>query len=58
MEILNCEYDNPEIKINQSKNLSDIIVKIREAFWDYEEESDKVYSLENMKMYEVFFNEK
>ena len=58
MEILNCEYDNHEIKINQSKNLSDIIVKIREAFWDYEEESDKVYSLENMKMYEVFFNEK
>ena len=58
MEILNCEYENHQFKINQPKSVSDIIVNMKERFWDYEDQADKVYTLENMKMYESFFIEK
>ena len=59
MEIMNCEYENNQIEIIKStKNLADIVTKIKENFWDYEEEIDKIYSYENMKLYEAIFGDR
>lgn len=59
MEIMNCEYKNNQIEIIKSeKNLADIVTKIKENFWDYEEEIDKIYSYENMKLYEAIFGDR
>ena len=53
MDILNCEYEDAKIvMVNHSKNLVDIVQENKEKFWEFEENSDKIYDLENMKLYE------
>ena len=53
MDILNCEYEDAKIvMVNHLKNLVDIVQENKEKFWEFEENSDKIYDLENMKLYE------
>ena len=53
MEILNCEYENKKIKIvTSTKNLSDIVTTIKENFWNFVDDSEKIFIIENMKLYE------
>jgi hypothetical protein len=53
MDILNCEYEDAKIvMVNHLKNLVDIVTENKEKFWEFEENSDKIYDLENMKLYE------
>ena len=53
MEILNCEYENKKIEIvTSTKNLSDIVTTIKENFWNFVDDSEKIFIIENMKLYE------
>ena len=58
MEILNCEYENHNLKIkkHEENEVGIIVSKFKDnLFFDLEEDIEKFYILENMKIYESRF---
>ena len=52
MEILNCEYKNNNLEIKKDKeNLGSIVGDIQVNFYQLDEDLEKFYILENMKIF-------